>query len=82
MKKRIAIWIHGGVGTGHFSQGYPPLEKLLVRLSDLFELVVYSQSPTDKNYKSSSFEVRSVPAGVKLGCNPLALFVLLFLEGS
>jgi glycosyltransferase involved in cell wall biosynthesis len=79
MKKRIAIWIHGGVGTGHFSQGYPPLEKLIVRLSDLFELVVYSQSPTDKNYKPSLFELRSVPAGVRWGVlRWLYLFFLFF----
>jgi len=67
MKKRIAILIHGGVGTGHFSQGYPPLEKLLIRLSNLFDLVVYSQSPIEKNYKSSSFEMRSAPAGIRWG---------------
>ena len=79
MKKRVAIWIHGGVGTGHFSQGYPPLEKLLVRLSDAFELIVYSQSPIDKSFRPSSFQVRSAPGGIRWGVvRWLYLFYLFF----
>ena len=63
-KKRIAIWIHGGVGTGHFFQGYPPLEKLLMGLSDCYNLTVYSQSPVDENF-SGKFNIRSAPGTVK-----------------
>lgn len=67
MKKKIAIWIHGGIGTGHFSQGYPPLEKLLVGLSDSFEIVVYSQSPINNNYHQLNFIIRSAPIQIKWG---------------
>jgi glycosyltransferase involved in cell wall biosynthesis len=63
-KKRIAVWIHGGVGTGHFSQGYPPLEKLLIGLSDHFDLTVYSQSQVNENF-SGKFNIRSAPASIK-----------------
>jgi glycosyltransferase involved in cell wall biosynthesis len=65
VKKRIAIWIHGGVGTGHFSQGYAPLEKLLLGLSRSFELVVYSQFPVQKDYQQPEFLIRSAPTTVK-----------------
>ena len=63
-RKRIAILIHGGVGTGHFSQGYPPLEKLLMGLSGDFDLVVYSQSPANKNF-SGKFIIRSARGSIK-----------------
>jgi len=65
MKKRIAVWMHGGIGTGHFSQGYPALEKLLVGLSLSFEIVVYSRFPVNKDYHSSNFTIRSAPTNVK-----------------
>lgn len=67
MKKRIAIWIHGGVGTGHFSQGYPPLEKLLIELSRYFEVVVYSQSPVSPDFHPPNFNIRSASARLKGG---------------
>ena len=65
MKKRIAAWMYGGIGTGHFSQGYPMLEKLLVGLSRSFEIVIYSKFPTNKDYQSSDFIIRSAPAKIK-----------------
>jgi glycosyltransferase involved in cell wall biosynthesis len=64
VKKRIAIWIHGGIGTGHFSQGYPPLEKLLMGLSEFYELIVYSQSPICEDYFTEKFIIRSPPVTV------------------
>src|SRR5689334_5481500 len=67
MKRRIAVWMHGGIGTGHFSQGYPALEKLLIGLSSTFEIVIYSQFAINKDYRSSEFSIRSAPVSVKLG---------------
>ena len=67
MKKRIAVWMHGGIGTGHFSQGYPALEKLLVGLSPFFEIVIYSQYAINKEYKRREFSIRSAPVSVKVG---------------
>src|SRR5258706_130256 len=67
MKKRVAVWMHGGIGTGHFSQGYPALEKLLVGLSSSFEIVVYSKFPINKDHRSSYFTIRSAPSNIKPG---------------
>jgi len=65
MKKRVAVWMHGGIGTGHFSQGYPVLEKLLIGLSASFEIVVYSKFPMNKGYRSLYFTIRSAPGNIK-----------------
>ncbi|HEV8515102.1 MAG TPA: glycosyltransferase [Cyclobacteriaceae bacterium] len=80
MKKRIAVWMHGGIGTGHFSQGYPALEKLLVGLSSYFEIVIYSQFATSQEYRSSEFSIRSAPVNVKLGFVRWFYLILYFLK--
>jgi glycosyltransferase involved in cell wall biosynthesis len=67
LKKRIAIWIYGGIGTGHFAQGYPMLEKLIEHLSDTFEIVVYSASLPAQGFNNERFSIRSAPASVKMG---------------
>jgi len=59
MKKRIAIWTFGGVGTGHFSQGMPVMEQLINGLSRNFQISVYSLSPPNQGYSNSNFVVRS-----------------------
>jgi glycosyltransferase involved in cell wall biosynthesis len=61
LKKRIAVWIYGGIGTGHFAQGYPMLEKLLEKLSATFDIVVYSHAAPHPNYRSEFFQIRSAP---------------------
>jgi glycosyltransferase involved in cell wall biosynthesis len=52
VKKRIAIWMHGGIGNGNFSQGYPMLEKLVYKLADEFDIVVYSHTPPNEGFQS------------------------------
>lgn len=64
MKKKVAIWMHGGIGTGHFNQGVPVLEKLLNGLSANFELVIYSLSPVNDGYRSEQFLIRTPPQSV------------------
>ena len=64
MKKRVAVWLHGGIGTGHFSQGIPIVQKLLERLSETFEIIIYSQTAPHQNFNSQFFQVRSAPVGI------------------
>jgi glycosyltransferase involved in cell wall biosynthesis len=83
MKKRVAIWVYGGIGTGHFSQGYPMLEKLLVGLTSSFNLVIYSQSPVNENYHSSYFTIRTAPSKIRSGIlRWLYLFYYFFKDNS
>jgi glycosyltransferase involved in cell wall biosynthesis len=65
VKKRIAIWIHGGIGTGPFSQGVPMLQNIVNGLSEHFEIVVYSQSRANDDFKSDTFEFRSASPSVR-----------------
>jgi glycosyltransferase involved in cell wall biosynthesis len=80
MKKRIAVWMHGGVGTGHFSQGYPALEKLLVGLASSFEIVIYSQFATNRDYRSSEFSIRSAPVNVRISLVRWFYLILYFFK--
>lgn len=63
----MAVWVHGGVGTGHFSQGYPPLEKLLIGMAPFYDIVVYSQSAIRKDYRSPFFQLFSAPEKIRGG---------------
>lgn len=76
MKKRVAIWIHGGIGTGHFSQGVPMLQNIIVGMSDCFEVVVYTQARANDDFNHAGFEIRS--PGLRVRASWLRWFVLIF----
>ena len=80
MKKRVAIWLYGGIGTGHFSQGQPLLEKLVRELCSEFEIVVYSQSLVNKDYVSKGFKLRFASLNVKNGSMRWLVLMALFLR--
>jgi len=80
MKKRVAIWLFGGIGTGNFSQGQPVLEKLILELSAEFELIVYSQSLVNPDYVSGGFRIRSAPGVVRNGSLRWLLLIKYFLS--
>ena len=61
MKTRLSIWMHGGIGTGHYAQGLPTLEMLLNRLSENFDLVIYSHRAPNAGYHSQHFAIRTAP---------------------
>lgn len=60
-RKRISVWLHGGLGTGHFDQGYPMLQRLLDGLSHSFEIVVYSHAAPNQAYREGTTVICSVP---------------------
>lgn len=66
MKKRIAIIIPGGIGGGNFLQGIPVVEDLVQRLSESFEVTVYSLVKTDPAYTPKNFVLRHTHAHYKL----------------
>jgi glycosyltransferase involved in cell wall biosynthesis len=65
MKKRLAIWTFGGIGTGHFSQGIPVLEQLVRGISASFEIVVYSRSSPERGYCNANFVLRTAPDEIR-----------------
>ena len=48
MKKRIAIWSHGGIGAGTHAEGVPALEATLLGLAARADLSVYVAEPPRK----------------------------------
>ena len=64
MKRKVAIWMHGGIGNGDFSQGYPILGKIVDRLCDEFEIVVYSHTPPNVGYQNNRIVLEFPPRAV------------------
>lgn len=62
MRKRVAIIIPGGVGTGLFNQGIPALMNLIDGLSLQLEITVYSLVAVSPNFKASHFEIKAIEA--------------------
>lgn len=58
---RVAIFLHGGIGGGHFAQGQPPIQQLVTRLARNFEIEVYSLSAPAAGYQPENFRITSVP---------------------
>lgn len=80
MRKRVAIWLYGGIGTGNFSQGQPVLEKLIVELCTDFEIVVYSQSLVNSGYFPKEFKIRFASHRVKNGSMRWFYLLIFFLK--
>jgi hypothetical protein len=55
LKKKIAIIIPGGIGGGNFLQGIPVVEDLVIKLSESFDVTVYSLIKTDPAYIPQNF---------------------------
>lgn len=64
---RVAIIVHGGIGTGEHAQGFPALERLVNGLSDEFEITVYSQWKFNPLYKNEGIGLRSPSSSVSTG---------------
>lgn len=57
MSRKMAIWLHGGVGGGLFSQGQPPIQALVSRLSEHFEIEVYSVMPPHNTFHPETYRI-------------------------
>jgi glycosyltransferase involved in cell wall biosynthesis len=57
LKKRIAIWTHGGVGSGLASQGQPVIMRLIQWLATEYDVDVYSLFPANESFSPSGFSV-------------------------
>lgn len=67
MKRRIAIWTHGGVGTGLNSQGQPCIQRLVTRLADQYIVDVYIHSPPNRDFSPEGFCLFSPKTRIELG---------------
>lgn len=65
MKDRLAIWTHGGIGGGFYSQGQPSIQDLVVRLSKQYDVDVYSLLAPNDDFKPEAFRIFSCRRGIK-----------------
>jgi glycosyltransferase involved in cell wall biosynthesis len=61
-RKRVAMIIPGGIGTGPNSIGVPVLEQQVKLLANDMEVVVFSLFAVNDDYKAEGFELISIPA--------------------
>jgi glycosyltransferase involved in cell wall biosynthesis len=64
--KRIAIWTHGGIGGGFFSQGQPAIQDLVLRLTHHFEIEIYSLLPPSEEFALQTGKLFSLNSRIKL----------------
>lgn len=61
-KKRIAIIIPGGIGTGPNNMGVPVLERQVKELAKQFDIVVFSLFKVNEAYIAEGFKLISIPS--------------------
>src|SRR5690606_19095740 len=66
MKKRLAIFMHGGISGGISSQGFPKIVQIVEGLSDEFDVSVFSLAVVEKNSESLPYKVFSPPKALKI----------------
>jgi glycosyltransferase involved in cell wall biosynthesis len=60
LKKRIAVIVPGGIGTGKNNIGVPVLERQVRMLADEFDITVFSLFPVNKDYEPVGFRIVSI----------------------
>jgi len=65
MRKRVAIFTHGGIGTGNQSQGFPLITQIVNRLAQDFEITVFSLAPLNPDFNPQTFQAFSPPAALR-----------------
>ena len=58
---RVAVFIHGGIGGGFYSQGQPPIQQLVTRLAQVYEMEIYSLRPPGKDFIPPGFTIVHPP---------------------
>jgi hypothetical protein len=64
-RKKIAFFMHGGVGGGLYSQGFPPVAQLINELANFYEVTVFSLTPFNKDFHPENHKAFSVPNWVR-----------------
>lgn len=67
MKKRLTVFMHGGIGGGFFSQGQPNIASLVTALANDYLVTIFSQHPANDDFRPSSFKFITAPPFLKTG---------------
>jgi glycosyltransferase involved in cell wall biosynthesis len=79
VSRRIAIWIHGGVGGGFFSQGQPAIQQIIDRLSVRYEISIYSMLPPNSDFEPQGYRLHTVNRKIKGNLIRWTLLILKYL---
>lgn len=77
MKKRAAIFMHGGIAGGLFNQGFPPIVRIVNRLSEEYDVCVYSHAP-DEPEPGANFRFVTAPSWLTSGLLRWVVLVMKF----
>ena len=77
MKKRLAIFMHGGIAGGLFNQGFPPIVGIVNRLSEEYNVWVYAHAP-DRPEPGVKFRFETAPVWLTSGLLRWIVLVLKF----
>jgi glycosyltransferase involved in cell wall biosynthesis len=78
-KKKLAIWMPGGVGGGYFSQGIPVITKLIKELGYHYDITVFSLYPTNPGFVPVNFKIASIHPFLRIQTLRWLLLIALFL---
>jgi len=59
IRKRLAIFSPGGIGSGAFSQGQPAIGSLVASLAERFEVTFYSLASVDPGFAPARYRLRA-----------------------
>jgi glycosyltransferase involved in cell wall biosynthesis len=75
VRKKLAFFLHGGVGGGLYSQGFPPVAQLIGELANSYEVTVFSLTPFNRDFHPKNYKAIAVPYWIPT--STLKWFVLL-----
>jgi len=80
MKRKLAIWTHGGIGTSAGSQGHPLVTQVTEKLADQFDVSVFSLSAVNNDFQPKNFKIFYVPPNIFPNALRWIYLLLLFLS--
>ena len=66
MKRRLAIFMHGGISGGISSQGFPKIVQIVEGLSDNFDVRVYSIRPVEQEFVPKNYQIYAPPSTLRI----------------
>jgi glycosyltransferase involved in cell wall biosynthesis len=78
-KKKIAFIMHGGVGGGLYSQGFPPIVYLIEEFAKSYDVTIFSLSSFNKDFHPENYKAFAVPKWVRFHILKWLCLAIIFL---
>lgn len=80
MKKRLALFMHGGISGGINGQGFPLLTQIVNELAQNFDVTIFSLSSFSEGFQPEKYKAFCVPRNIKPSIFRWLYLTLLFLK--